>query len=193
MTRHQLRGILAVALFALTPAVATHAQASDATSKIAPGTIIEPAKTFDEMLTALETEFTSAAEAMPADKYGFAPPSTGGAKFDGVRTFAQEVTHVAQANYFYASAAGSIKPDVDVNALQNLKTKDECVAALEKSFAFAHKAIATITPENAFDSVRDTQTRATLAAGLVAHGFDHYGQMVEYLRMNGIVPPASVR
>jgi hypothetical protein len=193
MTRHQLRGILAVALFALTPAVATHAQASDATSKIAPGTIIEPAKTFDEMLTALETEFTSAAEAMPADKYGFAPPSTGGAKFDGVRTFAQEVTHVAQANYFYGSAVGKMKPDVDMKALAALTDKVQVLKALAASFAFAHKAIATLTPHNAFESVRGDTTRAALAGGVVAHAFDHYGQMVEYLRMNGIVPPASVK
>ena len=75
-----------------------------------------------------------------------------------------------------------------------IKTKDEAVAALAASFAFAHKAIATITPENAFVPVKpiDGQgTRATLAAFGVAHGYDHYGQLVEYLRMNGVVPPGS--
>ncbi len=65
------------------------------------------------------------------------------------------------------------------------------MAALKASFVFAHKAIATLTVANAFDGVHGEQTRASLAGGLVAHGFDHYGQLVEYLRMNGIVPPAS--
>jgi hypothetical protein len=191
--------MLVGALFAAGALSFSHAQMNGpATAKIAPGTKVDPARALDAGLNGFEKEFVAAAKAMPAEKYGFAPSAAifvaaQHSDYTGVRTFAAEVTHVAQANYFYASAAGSIKPDVDVNALQNLKTKDECVAALEKSFAFAHKAIATITPENAFDSVRDTQTRATLAAGLVAHGFDHYGQMVEYLRMNGIVPPASVR
>jgi len=71
------------------------------------------------------------------------------------------------------------------------------VAALAGSFAFAHKAIATLTPGNAFEVVKLPEpgmwTRGTLAAFGVAHAFDHYGQMVEYLRMNGIVPPASAK
>lgn len=193
MTRQQLRGFIAAALLALTSAVAAHAQSADSASKITPGTIIEPAKTFDEMLTGLETEFTSAAEAMPADKYSFAPPSTGGAKFDGVRTFAQEITHVAQANYFYGGAVGKMKPDVDMKALAAMTDKAQVLKALAASFAFVHKAIATLTPQNAFESVRGDTTRAALAGGVVAHAFDHYGQMVEYLRMNGIVPPASAK
>jgi len=193
MTRQQLCGFVAATFFALAPVVAAHAQTGDSAPKIAPGTIIEPAKTFDEMLTGLEQEFTSAAEAMPADKYGFAPPSTGGAKFDGVRTFAQEITHVAAANYFYGGAVGKMKPDVDMKALAALTDKAQVLKALAASFAFVHKAIGTLTPQNAFESVRGDTTRAALAGGVVAHAFDHYGQMVEYLRMNGIVPPASAK
>ena len=145
------------------------------------------------MLTGLEKEFTSAAEAMPADKYSFAPPSTNGAQFDGVRTFAQEITHVAQANYNYASGVGKMKPDVDVKGLSKLTDKTQVLAALAASFAYAHKAIATLTPQNAFESAYGNASRASLAGGVVAHAFDHYGQMVEYLRMNGIVPPASAK
>ncbi len=193
MTRQQLRGILAVALLALTPAVAAHAQMGATAPKIAPGTMVEPARTFDDMLNGVEKEFTSAAEAMPADKYNFAPPSTNGAKFDGVRTFAQEITHVAQANYYYGSAVGKMKPDVDTKALSALTDKAEVLKALAASFAFVHKAIATLTPQNAFESTHGLSTRASLAGGVVAHAFDHYGQMVEYLRMNGIIPPASAK
>jgi hypothetical protein len=193
MTRLQLRGVLAVALLAVTPGIAAHAQMGGSAPKIAPGTMIEPSKSFDEMLTGLEKEFTSAAEAMPADKYSFAPASTPSAKFDGVRTFAQEITHVAEANYHYGSGVGKMKPEIDMQALGTLTDKAQVLAALAASFAFLHKAIATLTPQNAFESVFGNATRASLAGGVVAHAFDHYGQMVEYLRMNGIVPPASAK
>lgn len=169
-----------------------------ATPKIGPGTLIEPSKTFDSMLSNLETELMGAAKAMPADKFNFAP-STGifapgqAADFKGVRTFAAQLTHIAQANYYYAGMAGGLKMDTDVKALGTLTGKDQIVAALQASFVFAHKAFANLTVKNAFESIRENDTRASLAGGLVAHGFDHYGQIVEYLRMNGIVPPASAK
>ncbi len=193
MTRTHLRATLVVALLTLTPAFVAHAQTGGTAPKIAAGTIIEPSKSFDEMLTGLEKEFTSAAEAMPADKYGFAPPSTEGAKFEGVRTFAQEITHVAQANYSYGGAVGKMKADIDPKTLSSLTDKRQILAALAASFSFVHKAIATLTPQNAFESAYGNASRASLAGGVVAHAFDHYGQMVEYLRMNGIVPPASAK
>jgi hypothetical protein len=112
-----------------------------------------------------------------------------------VRTFVGQVTHLAEANYFFFGWSG-IKPDRDVKAIGAITTKDEALAALEASFAYAHKAIATITPGNAFVAVKAVDgftTRTTIAAFAAAHGYDHYGQMVEYLRMNGIVPPASAK
>jgi uncharacterized damage-inducible protein DinB len=199
MTSKYVRTLFAVALFSaavIAPAVAQDGPAP----KIAPGTSIEPSKTFDTMLTNFEKEFTGAAKAMPAEKYSFAPTTTvfaGTQKtdFKTVKTFAQEVTHVAAANYYYASVVGGLKmpADAEMKALNALTDKDQILAALAKSFAFSHQAFATLTEKNAFESVHETDTRASLAGGLVAHGFDHYGQMVEYLRMNGIIPPASVR
>ena len=106
-----------------------------------------------------------------------------------------QVTHLAQANYFFFGWSG-IKPDREIKAIGSITTKDEAVAALEASFVYAHKAIATITPENAFVAIKPIDgfsTRATITAFAAAHGNDHYGQMVEYLRMNGIVPPASAK
>ncbi len=188
-----------LALTLLTFAPSLHAQAPDGPSpKIAPGTLIEPTKTFDAMLTGFEKEFTGAAQAMPADKYSFAPaPGTFAASqksdYKGVKTFAQEVTHVTQANYYYGKAFSSLKVDADLKQLDTLTDKDQIVAALAASFVYLHKAMATLTVKNVFESVHESETRASLAGGVVAHGFDHYGQMVEYLRMNGIVPPASVR
>jgi uncharacterized damage-inducible protein DinB len=174
------------------------AQMAATAPKIAPGTVIDPAKSFDAMLTSFEEEMMPLAKAMPAEKYDFAPSAAIFAAsqttdYKGVRTFGAMVQHIAAANYFYAGGFGGMKPDVDVKALADgkLKTKDEIVAALAASFAFAHKAIATLTVQNAFESVHGMSTRASLAGGVVAHGFDHYGQLAEYLRMNGIVPPAS--
>ena len=180
--------VLSLGILAVQPAVG----AQDA----AAGGSVAPAPALDASLNLFEKECVAVAKAMPADKYDFTPASLHipGAKFDGVRTFAQEVTHLAQANYYFYGVVGSMKPDADMKAISGLKTKDEIVAALEASFVFAHKAIATLDQTNALEAIKpvdEQTTRGTLAAFGVAHGFDHYGQMVEYLRMNGIVPPGS--
>ncbi len=160
---------------------------------------MSPAKALDQLLSLYEHEAMGVVETMPADKYSFAPTESifakgQAVKFDTVRTFVQQVTHVAEANYYFYSAVGGMKPEMDRKALEDIHTKDEAVAALADSFRFAHKAIATITPENAFLPIKPIDgmsTRVSLAAFGVAHGYDHYGQMVEYLRMNGLVPPGS--
>jgi hypothetical protein len=165
---------------------------------VAPGTIIDPAKSFDAQLTQIEKTILNAANAMPADKYGFAPSQAifapgQAVKYDTVRTFAQLCTHTIQANYFFFSAIGGIKPDasVDVKAIGDLKSKDEIIKALTDTFAFAHKAVANVTAANAFESVRGLGTRASTFAAAMGHAEDEYGQIVEYLRMNAIIPPAS--
>jgi len=177
-------------------------QAGSASSAPATATIATPADALDAQLSIIEFEMIGAVKAMPADKFDFAPSQAifvPGQKteFATVRTFAQQATHVAQANYFFYSVVSGLKPDVDMEGLPKLTKKDDVVAALAGSFAFAHKAIATLTPANAFEVVKLPEpgmwTRGTLAAFGVAHAFDHYGQMVEYLRMNGIVPPASAK
>jgi len=152
------------------------------------GSAVPPAQIYDKLLSGMEKEFVDAAEAMPEDKYNFAPPASAG-EFKGVRTFAEQIKHVASANeYFFHDPA---TPLVDDRAdFDKLKTKVEIVARLKASFAQAHAYIATITPENAFIMTK-SGTRAGMAAFGIAHFMDHYGQLVEYLRMNGIVPPAS--
>jgi uncharacterized damage-inducible protein DinB len=160
------------------------------------GTVVTPAKAIEPLIGLWEYQFVGVAKAMPADKYDFKPMTNvpEGAKFDGVRSFADEVKHVAQANYYFYSAASGLKPDVDMKAITGLKTKDEIVKALEGSFAFAHKAVATLTLENSFKAIKSVDgmfTPIALMAFGPAHGYDHYGQMVEYLRMNGVLPPGS--
>jgi uncharacterized damage-inducible protein DinB len=177
-------------------------QAGGTASGPAAGTIAAPGDALDSQLSIIESEMMSAVKAMPADKFSFAPSAAifvpgQTTEFRTVRTFAQQATHVAQANYsMYADLSG-LKPDVDVQGLSKLTKKDDVVAALAGSFAFARKAIATLTPANAFEVVQleegGIQTRATAAQFAISHANDHYGQIVEYLRMNGIVPPASMR
>ncbi len=155
--------------------------------------------TLDTQLTIVEFEFTGAAKAMPEDKYSFAPTN---GNFKGVRTFAQEVKHVATANdRFFDSILGRTPPagpdeGVGSNGPDSIQTKAQIIQYLKESFALGHKAIATINAENAVTpmekpAVPFLRTRAALAMFACAHAMDHYGQMVEYLRDNGLTPPAS--
>jgi hypothetical protein len=162
-----------------------------AQAKDAPKTITS---ILDGGIKSAESEFVPAAEAMPEDKYNFAP-TTG--EFKGVRTFAQQVKHVAAVNYMVSAAILGEKPPVDLggeSGPDSIKSKAEIVKFIKDSYAYAHKAAATITAENATGEVQlpfGKFTRMGLGMLVTAHSFDHYGQMAVYLRMNGIVPPAS--
>jgi hypothetical protein len=200
MQSKRMKLVLATTALTLIAACAGTVQAQmagmAAPPAVSPGSQVDPAKTFDASVSQIERLWMGAAQAMPADKYDFAPSTAifvPGQKiqYDGVRTFAQIVTHTIQANYNTFAAIGGIKPDVDVKTIGDLKTKDDIVKALAATFAFAHKAVANVTAANAFESVRGMQTRASMVAGAVGHAEDEYGQAVEYLRMNAIVPPAS--
>jgi len=154
------------------------------------------AQVLDHGLTGVEGEFVPAAGAMPEDKYSFAP-TTG--EFKGVRTFAQQVKHVAAVNYMIGASMLEEKPPVDLggeNGPDSVKTKADIEKFLKDSFAYLHKATAAINDGNLLSPIKSpfgqgTTTRLGMATLVVGHCFDHYGQMVEYLRMNGIVPPAS--
>jgi hypothetical protein len=144
----------------------------------------------------VEKEFVSAAEAMPEDKYSFAPTS---GEFKGVRTFAEQAKHVATVNYMVGAAILGEKPPVELggeNGPDSVKSKADIVKFLKDSFAYAHKAVDSINESNLVSPIKSpfgegTTTRLGMATIIVGHCFDHYGQIVEYLRMNGIVPPAS--
>jgi uncharacterized damage-inducible protein DinB len=155
------------------------------------------ASVLDGEISAVEKEFVGAAEAMPEDKYNFSPESLKipGSEYKGVRTFAGQVKHVAIANYFFwAPISGDKVPD-DLkgdNGAENVKSKADIIKLLKESFALGHKAAATLTAENMLQTAEHSKsTRLGLAMYGVAHAYNHYGQMVEYLRMNGVVPPAS--
>lgn len=181
---------VAILIVGMTLSTSMHAQTPTAAA-----TQGSPAKAVDELISRFEREFTGAAKAMPSDKYDFSPASlnVSGANFVKVRSFADQVKHVAQANYSIAANVAGTPEAVDVSAIGKLKTKEEILAALSASFTAVHSAIATITTGNQNDRIDDTgvapdQTRGTEAAWVAVHGYDHYGQLVEYLRLNGLVP-----
>lgn len=155
------------------------------------------AKIFDSQLSMMEREVVSLAEAMPADKYSFAPKD---GEFNGARTFAQQVTHIASVNFEIASAILGEANPVDMGKNENgsadLKQKTEIVAYLKKSFAYTHRAMQMLTQENVMQQVKSAfgknmTPRLAMATFPEWHSFDHYGQMAVYARMCGVVPPAS--
>ena len=155
------------------------------------------ASNVDREVSGIEKQIVEAAEAMPEDKFNFSPESLHipGSDYKGVRTFAVQVKHIAASNYFiWSPLTGDKLPEglKDGNGPENLKTKADILQFLKESFALGHKAAATLTSENMLQPPGSSKSsRLHLAEFGVAHAFNHYGQMVEYLRMNGVVPPAS--
>ena len=149
-------------------------------------------------LKSVQTQIVSVADAMPAVKYGFAPTD---GEFKGVRTFAQQLKHLAATNHILAAAAlGEDTPaDAgDERGPETVRTKSEILDYVNASFAHLGKAIDAIDEKNALvksspiSPMKDSETtRLALTVEALIHAFNHYGQMVEYLRMNGVVPPAS--
>lgn len=157
------------------------------------------ASSVDREIKIEEREFVSVAEAMPEDKFNFSPEAMNipGSDYKKVRTFAEQVKHVAATNFGLYTAVTGEKPPYDIsneNGPDSIKTKADIIKFLKDSFAAGHRAAQSLTAQNSSETVKTffgptTKVFATTFA--VAHGFDHYGQMVEYLRMNGIVPPPS--
>jgi hypothetical protein len=155
------------------------------------------ASVVDREITDAEKQIVAAADAMPAGRFDFSPESLQipGSDYQGVRTFATEVKHIAASNYaIWAPLTGEHVPDdyKGGDGPANLKTKADIIAFLKTSFALGHRGAATLTPENMLQAMGSAKSaRLHVAEFGVTHAYDHYGQMVEYLRMNGIVPPAS--
>jgi hypothetical protein len=150
-----------------------------------------------------EYDVRSAAEAMPEDKWDFRPapgmfknekPEYGPAE---VRTFREQVKHVACANFGFAAELDGVKPPegCDKNGPSPAHTKAELLTYLRDSFAALTKSVNAISVKNMFDPIEGPyagpNTRLGLAEVCVWHNADHYGQMAIYLRLNGIVPPSS--
>jgi uncharacterized damage-inducible protein DinB len=181
----------------LTGALVAQAQAPAAKPAPAPEPTVGAA--LDGTYQWVPGQFIGAAEAMPEEKYDWAPTQ---GEFKGVKTFAQQIKHVAAVNFLVGATILGEKPPAEVGNPEmgpdGLKTKAEIVKYLKDSFAYARKAIQSITAQSGTKAVKSpfgegTMTPLGMTNLLAFHGMDHYGQMVVYLRMNGIIPPASRR
>ena len=155
----------------------------------------------DSILTPLEKRILDLAEAMPAEKYSFAPTC---GEFKGVRTFGEQLKHIAADLYLDGAAILGENPPGDVETGETgsraVRSKPEIIAYVKASFEYMHRAAAAIDDANApvpkpgfLPYGKDSTTRLHIAIADIGHTNDHYGQLVEYLRMNGIIPPASRR
>jgi uncharacterized damage-inducible protein DinB len=193
-------------LIAALSVAAASAHAQGATSSPAAGASASPsnpatiASAIDREISLVEKEVVEAAEAMPESKFDFSPEklNISGSDYKGVRTFGQQLKHVAASNYLiWSPITGEKAPDTanDGKGPDGMTAKADIIKYLKDSFAFGHNAVATLNDSNLVQPIirnnRPPTTRLFLATFAAAHAFDHYGQLVEYLRMNGIVPPAS--
>ena len=153
--------------------------------------------TLDAQFRNADREIVGLFEAMPADKINFAPTN---GEFHGVRTFAQQAKHLATYIYLLSSSVLEQKPPVDIGTgdagPDSVRSKEQITEYLKGAFAFGHKALNSITEKNQMDQVAgpfpgSKMARIAAATFMMYHNFDHYGQMVVYARMNGVVPPAS--
>ena len=152
---------------------------------------------FTSQLDQLEHDLLRLAEAMPADGYGWRPPGEAGA---GMRTFGEQVRHVATLMRITAAIVGGraspVAPGPGNNGPAGIDTKSEILDALRLAFEEARAAALSFDEASQFQPLRTvfgSQTRAEVMTALVAHSYDHYGQMVVYARLHGVTPPAPER
>ena len=152
------------------------------------------AQAVGQWFTMIEKSFISLAGAMPEEQYSFKPS---GSEFRDVRTFGEQVKHVACNNFAFFNEIEKKEPPprCGTGGPSPAKTKAELMAYLRESFAYASGVLRTMTAANALDPAGGpyggNSTRLGLATLAVWHASDHYGQLVVYLRLKGIVPPAS--
>ena len=181
------RTILLFAFFGLFACAMTSAQTR-------PSALLTVSQALDWWVINTEKHLVPVAEAMPEEKYSFAPSA---GEFKGVRTFAQQVKHLAANNYAMAAfiRGEKLSPEMkNERGPDAVKSKAEIIEYLRGSFATLHEAVGTINDKNLTEPLNtgmSQNTRPQLVIDAVAHSFNHYGQLVEYLRMNGIVPPDS--
>jgi hypothetical protein len=154
----------------------------------------------ERLFNKIESDILTSAEAMPEDKFNFTPESLDikNSNFKGVRTFAGQIKHLATDNILIWSAitGDSIRTDIqDVNGPRGIRTKTEVLKYLKSSFEEGRKAISMLTEKNAMDMIEfrgRNLPRLDLAFYGLTHANEHYGQMVVYLRMCGIIPPPTI-
>jgi len=130
---------------------------------------------------------------MPESGYAFRPTPE-------LRTFGEQIKHTATMMFMTAAIVLQEKspygPGTNDNGPDDILGKEPIVDYLKRAIAYARKAMASLNENNHLDPLKTyfgSQPRQEVAAGIIYHSYNHYGQMVVYARMNGVVPPASVR
>lgn len=140
----------------------------------------------NKMYTMLSSVVISAAEKMPEENYGFKPTTD-------VRSFGQLVGHLADSqHYFCSSVEGQIKPGG--GAEKNKTSKAELVAALKEAVGYCSKIYASMTDAKGSEMMKFMNqdfAKLTVLSANTAHDYEHYGNMVTYMRIKGVVPPTS--
>ncbi len=173
-----------LAVFALVSLFTSAAQAVDRVSDM-----------YLKQVDLVEHDLVSLAEAMPAEKYSFRPS---GEQFGDVRTFGEQVKHAATMIFMTAAIVleerSPYGPGTNDNGPDSIQGKDQIVDYLKRSIAYARKAMSSLTERNHLDPLTTyfgQQSRIEVAAGVAYHSYNHYGQMVVYARLSGVVPPSS--
>jgi uncharacterized damage-inducible protein DinB len=154
----------------------------------------------ERLFNKIESDIMTAAAAMPEDKFIFSPETLAlqNSDFKGVRTYAGQIMHLATDNILIWSAitGDSVRADItDVNGPKSITSKKDILEYLKSSFSIGRKAISTLTNQNAMDMIQfrwRKLPRLDLAFYALTHANEHYGQMALYLRMCGIIPPATL-
>ena len=135
-------------------------------------------------------KLTAMAEDFPEERYDFKPAPT-------VRSFAEQLLHMAGSNYLFTNAArGQAPPGPESEARERFKTKAEVVAYVKKAFRDGALAIQSKGDKGMSESVRNPEGGKPiellgLGYSLLEHAGEHYGQLVMYYRLAGLVPPES--
>jgi uncharacterized damage-inducible protein DinB len=154
----------------------------------------------ERLFNKIESDILTTAEAMPEEKFNFTPESLNikNSALKEVRTFAGQIMHLATDNILIWSAitGDAVRADIEnVNGPKNIKNKKDVIAYLKTSFVTGRKAISTLTNQNAMDMIDfrwRKLPRLDLAFYALTHANEHYGQMVIYLRMCGVIPPPTI-
>jgi uncharacterized damage-inducible protein DinB len=177
-------------LFTALAAVPGAVLAQGSTSAPAQAPVAAPANPIsasqNKMYTMLSGIVVAAAEKMPEENYSFKPTPD-------VRTFGQLVGHLADSQYFFCSSVvGETKPP---SAIEKTKTsKTDLVAALKEAVAYCSTTYAGMTDAKGSEMMKMMNydfAKLTVLSANTAHDYEHYGNMVTYMRLKGIVPPTS--
>jgi uncharacterized damage-inducible protein DinB len=133
---------------------------------------------------------TGIVDQVPEEKYDFKPTPE-------VRSFREQFAHLISENYRYMAQAAGEQPPVDVAAIDQLKGRDEIVKALNESYEYGAKVWAGMDEKKAMEMVPgrggQQQMRWTPILGVIVDNMDHYGNLVVYVRLNGMVPGRTAR